>query len=180
MKINSSVIVFSGKITKVGGIVTTKSGRKVVSATIPARIGKWDNIETVPFEVSFWGDDSTVISQLPLGTPITVTGVPYIKPFIKKDGKADISIVVSATLWNTTDPVPSAKKPSSPSPAVPKVLNEPMTGGKYKGSTYLEILTKDREYINSLVLNDKTPENWKVKLIEVSKAFDEYNRTQPG
>ena len=55
-----------------------------------------------------------------------------------------------------------------------------MTGGKYKGSTYLEILTKDREYINSLVLNDKTPENWKVKLIEVSKAFDEYNRTQPG
>ncbi len=180
MKLNSSVIVFSGKIAKVGDIVTTKSGRKVVSVTIPARIGKWDGVEKVPFEVSFWGDDCNVISQLPIDTPLTVTGVPYIKPFIKNDGKADVSIVVSATLWNTTESISSAKKPSSPSPSMPKVLEEAMTSGKYKGSTYFDILSKDREYINSLVMNEKTPEPWKVKLIEVSKAFDDYKRSQPG
>lgn len=73
MKINSSVLVFSGKITKIGEIITTESGRKVVSVTIPARIGKDNSIEMTPFEVSFWNDDASVVSQLPLGTPVTVT-----------------------------------------------------------------------------------------------------------
>ena len=173
MKINSSVLVFSGKITKIGDIITTKSGRKVVSVTIPARIGIDDTIEMKSIEVSFWNEDAAVVSQLPLGTPVTVTGVPYFKRKIEKPDEKKpetwqfkIFIVVSATLWNTTAPIPD--------PEMPKVLKEQMVGGKYKGETYIEIITKDREYINALIVNEKTPENWKVKLVEVTKAFDDY------
>ena len=179
MKISSSVIVFSGKIAKVGNIVTTQSGRQVVSVTIPARIGRFDTVEMVPFEVSFWGTDAEKIRSYPLGTSVTVTGVPYIKPFIKQDGKADVSIVVSATLWNTTEPAPTpvVSKPYSPPSALPDVLNEQMSGGKYKGKTYFEILSTDREYINALIVNEKTSEKWKVWLVEVSNAFDDYMST---
>ena len=182
MKINSSVIVFSGKITKIGEINITKSNRKVVSVIVPSRIGKGDEIHMVPFEVSFWGDDAETVTRLPIGTPVNVTGVPYLKPYINNSGKPDFSVVVSATLWNTPEELPTqkAKKPASPSPTapIPAILNEVMNAGKYKGKgmTYYQILSSDREYINMLIVNDKTPENWKVRLVEVTKTYDDYQK----
>lgn len=184
MLLYTSVLVFSGKVTKVGEISVTDSGRKVVSATIPARIGKGNDISMTSIEVSFWGEDTEKIGKLPLGTPVNVVGVPYIKPYINKDGQPDFSVVVSATVWNTTEPIPSApatkETTTTRSAPIPAILKELMNAGKYKGQgmTYFEVIAKDREYINQLIVNDRTPENWKLKLIEMTKAYDDYRKKQ--
>lgn len=184
MEIKSIMVSFCGRILKVGHIENTDGGHKVVSVTIPVKVGIHDRNETRPCEVSFWDKDADVLSQFPVGTPIFIReGALYIKPFIKEDGKADVSIVVSAYQWSVVDIPTSAQNtkasvaPSSPSPSpMPPILKELMNAGRYKGKgmIYAEVLSKDRQYINDLILNEKTPEPWKVKLIEISKAYDDW------
>ena len=59
---------------------------------------------------------------------------------------------------------------------IPVNLKEIMNAGKYKGKglTYFEVLKSDREYINQLVVSEKTPEKWKLKLIDMTKAYDDW------
>ena len=191
MKVDVMMGSFVGRISKVGHIENTDGGHKVVSVTIPVKVGIHDRNETRPCEVSFWDKDADVLSQFPVGTPIFIReGALYIKPFINKEsGKADVSIVVSAYQWSVVDIPTSAQNtkasvaPSSPSPSpMPPILKELMNSGKYKGKgmIYAEVLSKDRQYINDLILNEKTPEPWKVKLIEISKAYDDYTKNQRG
>jgi len=193
MEVNVMMVSFVGKITKIGNIETTEGGHKVVSVTVPSKVGIQDTLEMRPIEVSFWDKDAEQLSKYPVGTPIFIReGVLYIKPFInKEDGKADVSIVVSDYQWSIVGetksksaPTSSTKKPTSPSSApIPAILNEVMNAGKKykgKGMTYYQILSNDREYINSLILSDQTPENWKVRLVEVTKIYDDYTKNQHG
>lgn len=186
MKVDVMMGSFVGRISKVGHIENTDGGHKVVSVTIPVKVGIHDRNETRPCEVSFWDKDADVLSQFPVGTPIFIReGALYIKPFINKEsGKADVSIVVSAYQWSILgEPTPASapktnsKQSTPPSlTPLPAILKEVMNSGKYKGKgmIYAEVLSKDRQYINDLILNEKTPEPWKVKLIEISKAYDDW------
>lgn len=193
MEIKVMMVSFFGTITKIGNIKTTEGGHKVVSVTIPSKVGIQDTLEMKPIEVSFWDKDADVLSQFPVGTPIFIReGALYIKPFINKEnGKADVSIVVSDYQWSIVGetesksaPTSSTKKSTPPSSApIPAILNEVMNAGKkYKGMgmTYYQILSNDREYIDSLILSDQTPENWKVRLVEVTKIYDDYTKNQHG
>lgn len=187
MKVNTLMTSFVGKITKIGKIESTEGGHKVVSVTVPVNIGIRDSLETRPCEVSFWDKDAETLAKYPIGTPIYIReGALYLKPFVKKDGEADVSIVVSNYQWSVCEDQVSTQntKASTPPSAalMPKELREIMSAGKYKGKgmTYFDILTQDRKYINDLILNESTPENWKLKLVEVSKAYDDYLKKHRG
>lgn len=185
MEVNVMMVSLVGKIAKIGNIETTEGGHKVVSVTVPSKVGIQDTLEMRPIEVSFWDKDAEQLSKYPVGTPIFIReGALYIKPFIKEDGKADVSIVVSDYQWSIVgEPTPASapktnsKESTPPSlTPLPAILKEVMNAGKYKGKgmIYAEVLSQDRQYINDLILNEKTPEAWKVKLIEISKAYDNW------
>lgn len=179
MQIKGGRTEYLAKIAKINEIETKENNKKVVSVTIYSWVSKNHKFVWSPIELSFWDKDAEKISQYPVGTPIRVKGVQSVNMFIKKDGEADCSFTMDVYEWETSEAEPSstAKKPTPPSPApLPDILKEVMNAGKYKGKglIYAEVLSQDRQYINDLILNEKTPEAWKLKLIEISKAYDDW------
>ena len=107
-------ITITARLARDPELRETPHGKSLCKLSLPNDSGWGDNKQTTWWGCTIWGKrGETAAKYLKKGSWVTVTGVPSLRKYHKKDGTEGSSLEVEVNDWGFCGPKPEAQQQSS-------------------------------------------------------------------